>query len=139
MRHRPIGIGVQGLADTFFKMDLAFTSDDAKEVNKLIFETIYYASLERSYEISYERMEGMNYLASEYNFKNWNFTSDEPYCRNYEIYNVTEASIGAAIATDNRIAEYLNKYKPIKSKNLNKKFILQNQFHGNLLHPHKEY
>ena len=97
-------------------MDLAFTSDDAKEVNKLIFETIYYASLERSYEISYERMEGMNYLASEYNFKNWNFISDEPYCRNYEIYNVTEASIGAAIATDNRIAEYLNKYKPIKAE-----------------------
>ena len=114
--HRPIGIGVQGLADAFFKMDLAFTSDEAKEVNKLIFETIYYASLERSYEISYERMNGMNYLASEYGYENWNFTSDEPYCRNYEIYNVTEASIGAAIATDNRIAEYLNKYKPIKAE-----------------------
>jgi ribonucleotide reductase alpha subunit len=114
--HRPIGIGVQGLADTFFKMDLAFTSDEAKEVNKLIFETIYYAALERSYEISYERMEGMNYLASEYGYENWNFTSDEPHCRNYEIYNVTEASIGAAIATDNRIAEYLNKYKPIKAE-----------------------
>jgi|TARA_B110000967_G_C18898563_1_gene572686 ribonucleotide reductase alpha subunit len=114
--HRPIGIGVQGLADTFFKMDLAFISDEAKEVNKLIFETIYYAALERSYEISYERMEGMNYLASEYGYENWNFTSNEPYCRNYEIYNITEASIGAAIATDNRIAEYLNKYKPIKAE-----------------------
>ena len=114
--HRPIGIGVQGLADAFFKMDLAFTSEQAKEVNKLIFETIYYAALERSYEISYERMEGMNYLASEYGYENWNFTSDEPHCRNYEIYNVTEASIGAAIATDNRIAEYLNKYKPIKGE-----------------------
>ena len=114
--HRPIGIGVQGLADTFFKMDLAFTSDDAKEVNKLIFETIYYAALERSYEISYERMEGMKYLAREYGYENWNFTSDEPHCRNYKIYNVTEASIDTAIATDNKIAEYLNKYKPIKAE-----------------------
>ena len=114
--HRPIGIGVQGLADAFFKMDLAFISDKAKEVNKLIFETIYYAALERSYEISYERMEGMNYLASEYGYKNWKFTSDEPHSRNYEIYNVTEASIGSAIATDNKIAEYLDKYKPIKAE-----------------------
>ena len=114
--HRPIGIGVQGLADAFFKMNLAFTSDDAKEVNKLIFETIYYAALERSYEISYERMEGMKYLASEYMYQNWNFSSNEEHCRNYEIYNVTEASIGGVIATDNRIAEYLNKYKPIKAE-----------------------
>ena len=41
LRHRPIGIGVQGLADVFFKMDIAFHSNEAKEINKLIFETIY--------------------------------------------------------------------------------------------------
>jgi ribonucleoside-diphosphate reductase alpha subunit len=114
--HRPIGIGVQGLADAFFKMDLAFTSDEAKKVNKLIFETIYYAALERSYEISYERMEGMKYLANEYINENWNFTSDESHCRNYKIYNVTEASIDASITKDNKIEEYLNKYKPIKAE-----------------------
>lgn len=55
MRHRPIGIGVQGLADTFILMDIPFHSDEAKEVNKLIFETIYHASLEKSNEISIER------------------------------------------------------------------------------------
>jgi len=54
-RHRPIGIGVQGLADTFILMDLPFHSEEAKEVNKLIFETIYHASLEKSNEISFER------------------------------------------------------------------------------------
>ena len=53
--HRPIGIGVQGLADTFILMDIPFHSDDAKEVNKLIFETIYHAALERSNEIAIER------------------------------------------------------------------------------------
>jgi ribonucleotide reductase alpha subunit len=54
-RHRPIGIGVQGLADTFVLMDIPFHSDEAKEVNKLIFETIYHAALEKSNELSLER------------------------------------------------------------------------------------
>ncbi len=48
MRHRPIGIGVQGLADVFLQMRLPFDSDEAKEVNKRIFETIYFASLTES-------------------------------------------------------------------------------------------
>ena len=52
MLHRPIGIGVQGLADAFILMDIPFHSDEAKEVNKLIFETIYHAALEKSNEIS---------------------------------------------------------------------------------------
>ena len=54
-RHRPIGIGVQGLADTFVLMDIPFHSEEAKEVNKLIFETIYHAALEKSNELSVER------------------------------------------------------------------------------------
>jgi ribonucleotide reductase alpha subunit len=54
-KHRPIGIGIQGLADTFVLMDIPFHSDEAKEINKLIFETIYHASLEKSNEISIER------------------------------------------------------------------------------------
>jgi len=53
-KHRPIGIGVQGLADTFVLLDIPFHSDDAKEVNRLIFETIYHASLEKSNEIAKE-------------------------------------------------------------------------------------
>jgi len=52
LSHRPIGIGVQGLADTFVLLDLYFHSDEAKKVNKLIFETIYHAALEKSNELS---------------------------------------------------------------------------------------
>jgi ribonucleotide reductase alpha subunit len=52
--HRPIGIGVQGLADAFIMMDLAFHSEEAKVVNKFIFETIYHAALERSNEMALE-------------------------------------------------------------------------------------
>ena len=44
MRHRPIGLGVQGLADTFAMLGMAFESDEAKVLNKEIFETIYFAS-----------------------------------------------------------------------------------------------
>lgn len=55
LRHRPIGIGVQGLADTFALMNIPFHSDAAKVVNKLIFETIYHAALEQSMEIARDR------------------------------------------------------------------------------------
>jgi len=54
LRHRPIGIGVQGLADVFAMLRLPFTSDAAKQLNKDIFETLYYAALEASLELSIE-------------------------------------------------------------------------------------
>jgi ribonucleoside-diphosphate reductase subunit M1 len=43
MRHRPIGLGVQGLADTFLLLGMAFDSEEAQQLNKEIFECIYYA------------------------------------------------------------------------------------------------
>lgn len=65
-RHRPIGIGIQGLADAFIMMDIAFHSEEAKEVNKLIFETIYHASLERSNEIAIERSNTIKEMCEKY-------------------------------------------------------------------------
>ena len=62
MLHRPIGIGVQGLADVFALMDINFYSEEAKVVNKYIFETIYHAALERSIELSKERLETMKII-----------------------------------------------------------------------------
>ena len=50
--NRPIGIGVQGLADVFVMMDVAFHSEQAKEINKNIFETIYHGALEQSSEMA---------------------------------------------------------------------------------------
>ena len=52
LSHRPIGIGVQGLADTFFKLRLGFDSPIARKVNAVIFETMYHAALEKSCELS---------------------------------------------------------------------------------------
>jgi ribonucleoside-diphosphate reductase alpha subunit len=63
MRHRPIGLGVQGLADVFILCRHAFDSDEAKEMNARIFETMYHAALEASCELAevegpYETFEG---------------------------------------------------------------------------------
>lgn len=52
MRHRPIGIGVQGLADAFILMRFPFDSDEARLLNIQMFETIYYAALEASCELA---------------------------------------------------------------------------------------
>ena len=59
LKHRPIGIGVQGLADTFALMDLPFESDEASEVNKLIFETIYHAAIKMSNELAILRQQSI--------------------------------------------------------------------------------
>ena len=54
-RHRPIGIGVQGLPNVFYELGIPFDSDEAKELNEKIFEHIYYGSMKKSMEISKER------------------------------------------------------------------------------------
>lgn len=55
MRHRPIGLGVQGLADTFIKLRMPFDSPEARGLNTDIFETIYFASMEASMELATEQ------------------------------------------------------------------------------------
>jgi ribonucleoside-diphosphate reductase alpha chain len=77
MRHRPIGIGVQGLADTFMMMDFAFNSSEAKQLNTNIFETIYHAALETSVELSklhgpYESFKGSPASKGVLQFDMWN-------------------------------------------------------------------
>ena len=57
LRHRPIGIGVQGLANVFLEFGYPFDSDEAKDLNEKIFECIYYGSMECSMELAKEREE----------------------------------------------------------------------------------
>ena len=78
-KHRPIGIGVQGLADAFALMDVAFESDEASKINKHIFETIYYAAMEQSMELSleqgpYDSFEGSPISKGIFQFDMWNIT-----------------------------------------------------------------
>jgi ribonucleoside-diphosphate reductase alpha subunit len=79
MRHRPIGLGVQGLADVFFKMNIAFVSPEALIVNKRIFETIYHAAMEASLEMAidygpYSSFEGSPLSQGKFQFDLWGVT-----------------------------------------------------------------
>ena len=79
LRHRPIGLGVQGLADVFMKMRLAFDSPQARQLNLEIFETIYFAALEASNELAviegtYETYHGSPASEGKLQFDLWNVT-----------------------------------------------------------------
>ena len=75
-RHRPIGIGIQGLADVFMMLGLPFASEEARIINRRIFETIYHAAVERSCELAelegaYETWEGSPASQGQLQFDLW--------------------------------------------------------------------
>jgi ribonucleoside-diphosphate reductase alpha chain len=79
LRHRPIGLGVQGLADAFILMRYPFESDEAKKLNSEIFETIYYAALTASKDLAkleghYETYPGSPISQGIYQHDMWNVT-----------------------------------------------------------------
>ena len=81
LRHRPIGIGVQGLADTFILMRQSFDSPEAKKLNSEIFETIYFAAMESSMEIAqkegpYKTYEGSPVSKGIFQFDMWGIAPD---------------------------------------------------------------
>ena len=82
MRHRPVGLGVQGLADTFIKLRMPFTSPEAKQLNKDIFETIYYAALTASKDLAiqdgpYETYKGSPISEGKFQFNLWGVDESE--------------------------------------------------------------
>ncbi|MEP2771118.1 MAG: ribonucleoside-diphosphate reductase subunit alpha [Fulvivirga sp.] len=81
MRHRPIGIGVQGLADTFLMLKMPFESEEARGLNKHIHETIYFAAMEASMELAtkdgpYETFKGSPVSKGIFQFDMWGVTPD---------------------------------------------------------------
>jgi ribonucleoside-diphosphate reductase alpha chain len=82
MRHRPVGLGVQGLADAFIMMRLPFTSDEAKQVNQDIFETLYFAAVTASMELAkeegpYSSFKGSPISKGEFQHNLWNIKDEE--------------------------------------------------------------
>ena len=82
LRHRPVGIGIQGLADAFILLRLPFTSDEAKQLNQDIFETLYFASVTASMEIAkakepYSTFKGSPMSEGEFQFNMWNVSEDD--------------------------------------------------------------
>ncbi|WP_181306749.1 ribonucleoside-diphosphate reductase subunit alpha [Rufibacter sp. XAAS-G3-1] len=81
MRHRPIGLGVQGLADAFLLLRMPFESEEAARLNKEIFETIYFAAMTASKDLSkklgpYETFEGSPISRGIFQFDMWGVTPD---------------------------------------------------------------
>jgi ribonucleoside-diphosphate reductase alpha subunit len=81
MRHRPIGIGVQGLADAFIMLRMPFDSDEARGLNKDIFETIYFGAMEASMELAkehgaYETFKGSPVSKGIFQFDMWGVTPE---------------------------------------------------------------
>lgn len=81
-RHRPVGLGVQGLADTFIMLRLPFTSDKAKELNQEIFETLYFAAVTASAEEAkkdgtYESYKGSPISNGEFQHNLWGIKDEE--------------------------------------------------------------
>ncbi len=81
-RHRPIGLGIQGLADAFIMLRMPFTSDEAKKLNEEIFETIYFAAVTSSMEIAkvkepYSTFKGSPMSQGEFQFNMWGISEDD--------------------------------------------------------------
>jgi len=81
-RHRPIGLGIQGLADAFIMLRMPFTSDEAKKLNKEIFETIYFAAVTSSMEMAkakepYSTYKGSPMSQGEFQFNMWGVSEDD--------------------------------------------------------------
>lgn len=79
LRHRPIGIGIQGLADAFILLRMSFDSDEAKQLNKEVFETIYYAAMTASKDLAkaegaYSSYEGSPVSKGIFQYDMWNVT-----------------------------------------------------------------
>ena len=82
MRHRPIGIGIQGLADLFAVMGIGFTSEEARKVNSEVFETIYFAAMTASKDLAkqygaYETFKGSPLSEGKFQFNLWNTDDSE--------------------------------------------------------------
>ena len=82
MRHRPVGLGIQGLADTFIMLRLPFTSDEAKQLNQEIFETIYFAAVTASNEMAkeegpYSSYEGSPISQGEFQYNLWGLKDED--------------------------------------------------------------
>ena len=119
LRHRPIGLGVQGLADVFILMDISFDSEKAKQVNIDIFKTIYYAALEKSMELAKERESKIKFLKQQYYYNNWDFANSDDMCTEYIVYNNSEASLHNTLVLDSEIEKILNSEKPIREEIIN--------------------
>ena len=147
-RHRPIGIGVQGLADVFMLLNTNFTSDEARLINKRIFETMYHSALTESCNIAktegtYETFEGSPASQGILQFDMWNVNPSETEQRydwnelkeDVQMYGIRNSLLIAPMptASTSQILGYNECIEPITSNIYNRRtiageFILTNKY-----------
>jgi ribonucleoside-diphosphate reductase alpha subunit len=147
-RHRPIGIGIQGLADVFMMMNMSFTSDEARELNRQIFETIYHGALEKSCEMAmidgpYETFVGSPASEGKLQFDLWGVDPSEKIQRydwnqlkeNIKIYGLRNSLLLAPMptASTSQILGFNECIEPITSNIYNRRtiageFIMANKY-----------
>lgn len=144
-RHRPIGIGIQGLADVFMMLKLPFASDEAKQLNRNIFETIYHGALEQSCEMAradkpYETFDGSPASQGKLQFDLWNVEPSTRYDwsqikSDIQTYGLRNSLLLAPMptASTSQILGYNECIEPITSNIYNRStlagnFILANKY-----------
>jgi len=135
MRHRPVGIGVSGLADVFMKMDLPFHSDEARKINTLIFETIYHGAIEKSCELAqsegkYETFDGSPASEGILQFDMWNTKPSDRYDWQYikehiQVFGLRNSLLVAPMptASTSQILGVNECFEPITSNIYNRRTI----------------
>lgn len=150
MKHRPIGIGVQGLADVFMLLDVPFQSEEAKKINQTIFETIYYGALRASNEMAfqkgtYETFEDSPASQGILQYHMWNKTNDDlltkdrfdwkSLIQNIEVYGLRNSLLVAPMptASTSQILGFNECFEPFTSniysrRTLAGEFVLTNKY-----------
>ena len=98
MRHRPIGIGIQGLADVFIRLRIPFTSSEAKKINSKIFETIYYSAMKTSCELAkidgpYSTFKDSPLSQGKFQFDLWDTHKISDPCYSYSYTDLNDCDI----------------------------------------------
>ncbi len=144
-KHRPIGIGVQGLADVFMLLNIPFHSDEAKNINKLIFETIYHAALEKSCQLSknfepYSTFHGSPASQGILQYDMWNVTPSDRYDWDKLKQDISNFGLRNSLllapmptASTSQILGYNECFEPITSNIYNRRtnageFIVANKY-----------
>jgi ribonucleoside-diphosphate reductase alpha chain len=145
MRHRPIGIGVQGLADTFAMLNMPFESEQARILNQNIFETMYHAAVQASMELAkkygaYETFAGSPASRGKLQFDLWNENASDRYNWNELKDHINEFGLRNSLliapmptASTSQIMGFNEAFEPFtsniyKRKTLAGEFILVNKY-----------
>ena len=145
MENRPIGIGIQGLANLFFELKIPFFSKEAKEINKKISETIYYASMEASMELAkingpYKTYKDSHISNGKFHFElsdekiniNENWKNLKKNIKKYGVYNSLTTAYMPTASTSQILGNF-ECFEPITSniflrKTLSGEFIIVNKY-----------